>query len=596
MFKTLHQILKLMDNKHKSFFLKLQLLNFFSAVIEVAALGSLALFVSIINDFSFIEKFPILNEIYEENFLNKKSFLLFIGSIVAILYLIASISSIYMNWCVSKFTQILSNFFSNKLYNFYIESNWLYFVNFDPIHVANNLITNLKQITERIFQSYLNITHKLVVGASVSFTVFLFNKEVAVFGIAIFSILYFLMFNFIKEIIKKQAKKQLELMRTQHQLINKSFNAMKEIIIFNLQNDLKKKFNEINFENLYPQTIVRSINQLPRLFIEMFSYIIVISAMTGFIYFNDDYQNLLPLIALYAFAGLKLLPAFQQIYLAVINIRVGKISFDIVKSDLFKSLKIKSNVKKVTKKISFKKSIDLKDVDFSYDKNIKILSNLNLKIKKNTIIGIVGKTGSGKTSLVDLILGLIKPNKGKILIDGKTLNLDNIREWQNNLSFVSQFPYFLNASIENNISFLRDKETIDQNMLKKTLKNSQLLSLVKKRKKGTKTIIGDRGIKFSGGERQRIAIARALYRNSSVLVLDEATSALDLITEQKIMKNIKKILPKKTVIVISHRVKPLSICDKIIILDNGSIVGEGTYQKLLKSNQIFRNLVSGETL
>ena len=306
----------------------------------------LALFVSIINDFSFIEKLQILDQFYKNYFVNPKTFLVYLGISVTFFYLLASISSIYMNWSVSKFTQVLSNFFSNKLYNFYIESNWLYFVNFDPIHVANNLITNLKQVTERIFQSYLNITHKIVVAVSVSVTVFIFNKQVATIGAVTFLVIYFIMFNLIKKIIRKQSQKQLALMKSQHQLINKTFNAMKEVIIFNLQDSLRRKFKNINLKNLYPQTLVRSINQLPRLFIEMLSYIVVISFITIFIYSNNNYQDLLPLIAIYAFAGLKLLPAFQQIYLAAINIRVGRMSFDLIKSDLFQSIKINLNKKK----------------------------------------------------------------------------------------------------------------------------------------------------------------------------------------------------------------------------------------------------------
>ena len=594
MVKTLRQILKLIDKDHKSIFFKLQILNFLSAIIEVIALGLLALFVSIINDFSFIEKLSILDQFYKNYFISQKSFLVYFGILVTFFYLLASMSSIYMNWSVSKFTQTLSNYFSNKLYNFYIESNWLYFVNFDPIKIANNIITNLRQVTERIFQSYLNITHKLVVAVSVSVTVFIFNKQVATIGVTIFFIIYFIMFNLIKKMIKEQSQKQLALMKSQHQLINKTFNAMKEVIIFNLQDSLRRRFKNINSKNLYPQTLVRSINQLPRLFIEMLSYIVVISFITIFIYSNSNYQDLLPLIAIYAFAGLKLLPAFQQIYLAVINIRVGRISFDLIKTDLLKSVKISLNKKKENEKLKFENTISINDLDLSYDKNIKVLKNINFKIKKNTIVGIVGKTGSGKTSLVDLILGLIKPSKGQVLIDKEPLNSKNIRKWQNNLSFVSQFPYFLDTSIENNIIFSKDKERIDQSLLLRSITSSQLTNLIKKRKKGIKSKIGDRGVKFSGGERQRIAIARALYRDSSILILDEATSALDLITEQKIMKNIRNIHPKKTVIIISHRINTLKSCDKIIVLNNGEIVGDDSYKKLLKSNSYFKKLTSGK--
>ena len=273
------------------------------------------------------------------------------------------------------------------------------------------------------------------------------------------------------------------------------------------------------------------------------------------------------------------------------NIRVGKISFDLIKSDLFKSLKTKFQ-KKNDKVISFKKTIDLKNINFSYNKNSKILNNVNLRIKKNTIIGIVGQSGSGKSTLVDLILGLIKPDNGEILIDDKPLNKYNIREWQNTTSFVSQFPYFINSSIKDNISFLSDKKKENKTLLAQSIKNSELSNLLNKRKKGIDTKIGDKGVRFSGGEKQRIAIARALYRNSSFLILDEATSSMDVITEQKILNNIKNNYLQKTIIIISHRVKSLKICNKIFVLNKGSIFEEGTYSQLLKKNSLFSKLAS----
>jgi len=234
------------------------------------------------------------------------------------------------------------------------------------------------------------------------------------------------------------------------------------------------------------------------------------------------------------------------------------------------------------KKYFFKDLIKFKDVFFSHqNSNTKILQNISLEIGRGQKVGIIGKSGAGKSTLIDLILGLIKPTKGKIMIDDSNLN-GNLRNWQKQLGYVPQDIYLLDDTIKNNIAFGLNENDINQEAFLKSIKLSGLENYVYSLEEKENTVVGNRGIKVSGGQKQRIGIARALYHNPKILILDEATSSLDTINERKIMEEIYDTVESKTLIIVTHRHKSVSRCDKVYLLDNGKIIDEGKYADLEK--------------
>ena len=234
------------------------------------------------------------------------------------------------------------------------------------------------------------------------------------------------------------------------------------------------------------------------------------------------------------------------------------------------------------KKFFFKNQIKFENVFFSHENsNAKILQNISLEIRQGQKIGIIGKSGAGKSTLIDLILGLIKPTKGNIFIDGLILN-ENLEPWQKLIGYVPQDIYLLDDTIRNNIAFGLNANDIDQEVILKSIEISRLKDYVGSLEKKENTVIGNRGIKISGGQKQRIGIARALYHDPRILILDEATSSLDAINERKIMEEIYSTSENITLIIITHRHKSVSRCDKVYLLDNGKIIDEGKYADLEK--------------
>jgi ABC-type multidrug transport system fused ATPase/permease subunit len=246
-------------------------------------------------------------------------------------------------------------------------------------------------------------------------------------------------------------------------------------------------------------------------------------------------------------------------------------------------------------KLEFRSTVKLADISFSYPGAKKpIVRNQNLSIGSNTSIAFVGPTGCGKTTLVDIILGLLEPDKGKIFVDNIELTNENIKNWQKNLGYVPQSIYLTDDTIRNNIAFGITGSDIDEEMLVQSAQMANIHGfIVNELKDGYDTVIGERGVRLSGGQRQRIGIARAIYNNPSVLILDEATSALDTLTENAIMDAINNLSHKKTLIIVAHRITTVRTCDIIYLMEEGSITDSGTYDELYEKNPSFRKMTKG---
>ena len=297
---------------------------------------------------------------------------------------------------------------------------------------------------------------------------------------------------------------------------------------------------------------------------------------------TGNFNNYLPIISLYVFAGYRLMPALQQIYSSLTQLTFVGPSIDKLNNDI-KSLK-PLNLNHDEDVLTFNKEINLHYVHYNYPNTSRTaLKDINLTIPLKSTVGLVGSTGCGKTTTVDIILGLLEPQKGTLEVDGKVITKQNTRAWQRSIGYVPQHIYLSDDTIMANIAFGVEPKEINQEMIKKVSKIANLHQFViDELPKQYQTIIGERGVRLSGGQRQRIGIARALYHNPKVLILDEATSALDNQTEQAVMKAINNLNKKITIIIIAHRLNTVKNCDIIYKLDKGQLISQGTYNEIFQ--------------
>lgn len=334
---------------------------------------------------------------------------------------------------------------------------------------------------------------------------------------------------------------------------------------------------------------------MPRFILEGIAFGGILLIILFIISQTGNFNNALPILSLYVFAGYRLMPAMQQIYSSLTNLAFVGPSVDKLYNEL-KDLKTGNKIES-QEILTPQKSISLENIFYNYPNSTKTtLKNINLNIMAKSTVGLVGATGSGKTTIIDIILGLLKAQKGNLKVDGKVVNKQNLNSWQKSIGYVPQNIYLSDNSIASNIAFGIDLNDINFNAVKKAAKIANLHDFViEELPNQYQTIVGENGIKLSGGQRQRIGIARAMYNSPQVLVFDEATSALDNQTEKVVMDAVNNLNKEVTIIIIAHRLGTVKKCDNIFLIDNGEVINQGTFDELINSSESFRiNAINSE--
>ncbi|MGQ4508740.1 ABC transporter ATP-binding protein [Dermabacteraceae bacterium P13128] len=367
--------------------------------------------------------------------------------------------------------------------------------------------------------------------------------------------------------------------------------AYKEITLRHTEKYFTKNYKKAAIDVAEAGRVAEFYSSIPRFLLEIL-FMSAVGLLLFYMFAVGQQGSVVGSMALLVAAGFRLLPNISAIISAVNSVRLGASSLDIVskESDVTSHKPLPQHDE--LQRMEYRKAISLRDVRFGYDgSDEEVIKGISLNIPYGSSIAFVGGSGAGKTTLVDIILGLLKPTSGAVLVDGKDIS-DNPRSWQENASMVAQDVYVSGWSVRENIIFDEPVETADQKHLEATVERAQLTDLVASLPEGLDTLCGERGTRLSGGQRQRIGIARALYRNPSLLVLDEATSALDNETEKKITDTIDSLNGGVTVVVVAHRLSTVKNVDQVVYLENGQIAGIGSFRELQKTNEKFAQLVA----
>jgi ABC-type multidrug transport system fused ATPase/permease subunit len=558
----------------KSFFLLL-ILILIMALIDVLGVTSIFPFIGILIYPDLIQTNSVLNFIYTQSnkfgVTNVKQFLFLFGVAVFLLIVLSILTRAVTQYIQVRYSLMCEYIIGKLLIKNYLYQPYIWFLNQHSSNLSKNILSDVQKLTNGIITPVLIIIVQSIFIFLLATILILIEPLIALSAFLVLGFSYVVIFYSIKKIIFLISLKKNTADQQRFKNISEIFGYLREIKIGGLEKlfiDIFQKHSRIYQKS---DSLVQIISHLPRYFIEMIAFGGMILIVLILMVRKNDFLTIIPIISLYAFAGYRFIPAFQQVY----NSIVLTASSRLILNDLYDNL-VKLKSKRIINSIGimpFKKSITLNNVSFNYpgSKNA-VIKNINLSIPIYSKIGIIGTSGAGKTTMIDLISGLIDPTEGTLKVDGNIINDRNKQRWQKNIGYVPQQIYLSDESIAANIALGVNQKNIDYKAVIEAAKIANIHDFVTQRlDKKYDTIVGERGARLSGGQRQRIAIARAFYHKPKVIIFDEATSSLDIHTEQLVMESVKNLKGKITIILISHRLTTVKNFDIIYVLENGRL-------------------------
>lgn len=598
MIKRFRQLLNLLTIGQRKDFIFFQVLLVIMSFLEVIGIASIIPFMTLVGDMSVLRQDTLIAKFYYfSGFSSENDFVFLLGIGVFIFLFIASIFSMFSTWKLSMFAFEAGAEISNKLYNHYLSQNWIFHTSITNAEMSKKITVETLRITGGVLLPFMLMNARFVFVLFVAVAILIYDPIISLTGFFIIFILYLTIYRFVKNRLNRNGIIITKLNQQRFRLMNDAFGGIKDLLLLGRGDYYRKHFIKVSEELAISQGNNTAMAAVPRYIVEIIAFgLIMLLLLTLFVINNGNLRLILPVLSVYALAGYKLLPSFQQIYSSFTTIKANISAFD----EIIKELKnynehadsvnlLKENKQNI---IQLNENISLEKISFFYpSKKELVLNNVNMKIPSNSVVGVVGPSGAGKSTLIDIILGLIKPQYGKLKIDGNVIDdIEKIRAWQNNIAYVSQNIFLSEQNIAENIAFGVNENEIDQQRLEEVINYADLTEFINNLENKINTKVGERGIRLSGGQKQRIGIARALYNKKDFIIFDEATSSLDGFAEKKIMNTIYGLKGQKTIILIAHRLKTVEKCDLIFFMDKGKIIDQGTYHQLIEKNETFRNL------
>jgi len=584
------------QEKRKAFMVVL--LTLIMGLIDAISAASIMPFMSLLGNTEVIESSRFLQILKKYSGIDShQEFTFFVGIFVFMLLVFSLSVKTITIYAQVRFSGLRDFTFGRRLLTIYLAQPYSWYLNKNSSEIGKNILEEVSDVVKMGLVPLINLISSLIVFISMVSLMFIVEPKLALLISGIFLTCYLVIYKTLKRFILRIGKDKFKANKIRFNTISEAFGAIKEVKISNLEDEFINRFSKPSVIHAKTGATAKLIGALPRFALEIVAFGGMFLVILYLLKRYGNINSALPTIGLYAYAGYRILPSLQSIYQSITSIRYASPAIE----NLYSDFNIDRNKNKFDKhnnlKLIFpKKSIFLNNIKYRYpNKEEYILKNININIEANKVTGFVGFTGSGKTTLIDILLGLLKPENGEINIDKKTLKENDYYAWQKSIGYVPQSIYLADESIESNIAFGYEKKQIDHKRIREVSKIAEIHDFINKDLENKyQTVVGERGIRLSGGQRQRIGIARALYKNPKVLIMDEATSSLDNITERSLMNNIYKLNEKITIIIIAHRLTTIEKCNKIFLLDKGEIVNSGKYEELSKTSKLFKKMINAD--
>lgn len=560
---NLNKLLAITTRQEKKNFIILIFMSIFLSVIETVGISAIMPFITLASDPSKIISNEYSKKVYDFFvFSTTTNFMIFFGLFLIGFYIFRATYSMLYNYILNKFAFGRFHAFAFRLFKNYTNLPYKRFVKRNSAELIKTIVNEASNLSFYMQSLLFIFSEFFTIVLLYVLLLFMDWKMTLILTILLGAKVLFLLF-FLKKKIEKEGTRRSIMQSKFYKILNETFGNFKIIKLIQNEEKLYSEFSSISYGYAKANIVSNTLNQLPRLSLETIGFGVLIGIVVYVLFQYNDANFVLPIISMYALALYRILPALNRILSNYNTILFLSNSLDIVYSDL--SYTPQTEGKDF---IDFKNKIELTNVSFEYNKNKKVLENINIIINKGDKVAFVGESGSGKSTLVDLIIGLYKPLSGEIVIDDKKLTSDNVKSYRSKVGYIPQSIYLFDGTVGENVAFGYE---YDKEKIMEVLKKANIYDFLSS-KEGIDTLVGDGGIQLSGGQKQRIGIARALYSDPEILVLDEATSALDNETEAKIMDEIYETSQDKTLLIIAHRLSTIERCDRKIMLSNGKII------------------------
>ena len=575
------------EKKEKKAFLFLSICLLILGLFEVLTLVTIGLFLKVVSNPNYLNENIFLNDIFILLDFNKSNIQLYLAVSLCIILIATSFFNLFINWRSYNYISNISSNISKKIFFYYLHQDYSFHILNEKSELIKKIIYDLDKTINGVFLAIIAIISKLVLTLFILSFLFYLNFFISILVICFLSLFYIIFYTFIKNNLSIISNSLTSSQNSQVKILNESLGGIKEIILSRSYNQFYNNYSAVveNYNKKHSDYL--KISQLPRSILELLSIIIIIFILIVLTkIYNNDIYLFLPTLGIYALAGLKTIPAVQTFFQGITQIKTCLSSYKLIYADFaeYKILQNKITAAKNVSLLNFENVIVLNDISYHYPlMKTNIIKNINLTIKKNQLTSIIGPNGSGKSTLVNIILGILKPQNGNIFIDQSELTNDNLFLWQKKIGYVSQNIFLFDDTILNNITFGMKKDEFNEYDVARIIKDSKLESFINSLPEGINTRVGDNGIFLSGGQKQKIAIARCLIRNADIIILDEATSALDIQSENNLNDIIKNFINKKTLLVVTHKFENIKDSNVIFLMEDGGIKKFGKYDDLFRT-------------
>lgn len=588
MLQVIRKAFDLLLPGRKRSWVALVLLSVLVSVLEtLAALSIYLLGSALLSDATEIA-IPVLGTLHEVFGSDRNDALLRLSLSVGALFVLRSTLAILLNFRLNRFAHDAGADLSTRLFARYLSMPYIWHLERSTSESIRNVHASVTDTVSLIFVPLSALASESLVALGLIASIAIAAPRAALLTVIVIAPFLITMFRLIQPRMARLGRRAHDLNKALLASLSETLSGVRDLKLLGRTHYFVSRYAEARRDFARTMSLRATLQDAPRTLIEtlLVGFVILFLAVT--LWRGGSVDDSLALLGLFAYAGLRIIPSINRLLAAANGIRFGKAGLEAIHHDL--TLATDEEDQNDAEDISLQEQLELRDVTFAFN-STPVVRNIDLTIVPGEVVGIVGPSGGGKSTLLDLIAGLLQPTSGLIAVDGQDV-ASRISAWQRKIGMVSQNVFLLDATLRENVALGQSTEDTDEDAVVQALDLAQLTDFVGSLPNGLDTQVGERGVRLSGGQRQRVAIARALYRRPNILILDEGTSALDNITELQVMKAVRENDPDRTLIVVAHRLTTVRECNRLYLIEDGSITGAGAYDTLLDAHEGFRRLVS----